>query len=275
MTVLPQEMLDFFCALIARETGIQYSAVNAYSLENRLRELAKTLGFADVVALWAEVKGRGLRDVEKSMILDLATNNETSFFRDAEVFSFFKEEIVAKASAASMPLRIWSAACSTGQEPYSLAMILAEAQRPIAYQILATDFSKRVLQQARSGVYSQLEVQRGLPAQLLIKYFEQVEGAGVTASTFKIKAILGQKISFHQLNLLDAWSDKGPFQIVFCRNVLIYQDVDNKKKVIARMADVLLPGGYLVLGGAESLLGLSERFESVLFGRACVYRLKS
>jgi len=272
------EIIKYFSSLIERETGIQYGPVNQHLLENRLRDLAKTLGFADVAMLWAEVQSRGLRGVERDTILDLATNNETSFFRDPEVFEFFKNVFVPQCTTPGRPIKIWCAACSTGQEPYSLAMTfdqLALAGMPRSYDLVATDISERVLKQAREGLYSQLEIQRGLAATLLLRYFEQTAVEGSSAPKFRVKPELKRSLSFQKLNLLEPWVNKGPFDIVFCRNVLIYQDVESKKKIISRLAGTLAPGGYLVLGGAESLLGLSSDFDMQLHGKACVYRLKA
>jgi chemotaxis protein methyltransferase CheR len=277
MAQLSSAMLTFFSDLIEKETGIQYNSVNGHLLQNRLQDLARVMGFADVDLFWREVASRGLRANEKAMVLDLATNNETSFFRDPEVFDFFKNEFVTKMTKAGVPLSIWCAAASTGQEPYSLAISMAQlkdAGVARTYSILATDISERVLEQAKQGLYSQLEVQRGLTAQLLIRYFTQDQLQDSPQPKFRVKPELSAHIKFSNQNLLDPWAHRGPFDIIFCRNVLIYQDVENKRKVIARLADVLVPGGYLVLGGAESLLGLSNDFEMQIYGKACVYKAK-
>jgi chemotaxis protein methyltransferase CheR len=277
MPILKNDMLTFFSNTIEKETGILYTEANAYLLESRLRELACTLGFAGVEAMWAEVGKRGLKPAEKDMILDLSTNNETSFFRDPEVFDFFRDEFIAKRTRADQKVHIWCAASSTGQEPYSLAMILDQLRERGAgrdYDILATDFSQRVLARCRDGTYSHLEVQRGLSAPLLIKYFEQVTSETSTIPKFRIKDQIKKHITFKHLNLLAPWPQFGPFNIIFCRNVLIYQDVQNKKQVISRMARLLAPDGYLILGGAESLIGLSDEFDMELHGKACVYRRK-
>ena len=278
MGIAEAEMLKYFSSLIEKETGIQYSEVNGHLLLNRLNDLAKFLGLEDAGALWADVRKNGLTPVAKAHALDLATNNETSFFRDVEVFDFFKTQFVPKATASAAGIRIWCAAISTGQEPYGLAMILSELRSAGIhrnYQILATDISDRVLQRAASGIYSQLEVQRGLPAPMLIKYFDQVTDASSNFPRFRIKSELSAHITFKLRNLLESWPVGESFDIVFCRNVLIYQNVENKKAVIARIAALLAPGGYLVLGGAESLLGLSDEFEIEQYGKACVYRVKS
>lgn len=278
MATLKNDMLTFFSDTIEKETGILYTESNSYLLESRLRELAGTLGYASADEMWLEVKKRGLKPAEKDMILDLSTNNETSFFRDPEVFDFFKNEFLAKRTERGQKVKIWCAASSTGQEPYTLAMIMdqpGELGSGRTYELLATDFSQRVLARCREGVYSQLEVQRGLPAPLLVKNFDQVTSENSVSPKFRIKDHLRKHITFSHLNLLGQWPALGPFNIIFCRNVLIYQDVQNKKQVISRMAKLLLPGGYLVLGGAESLIGLSEDFEMELHGKACVYRRKA
>lgn len=275
MSKIDPQTVVYFAQLIEKEIGIQYNSVNSHMLENRLLDLAKSLGFTDFESFWSDLKNRTLRPSEKEAILDIATNNETSFFRDVEIFDFFKNDFLP--NHTSSPLRVWCAASSTGQEPYSLAMVLAQlkdAGQPRRYEILATDFSERVLKQAQSGVYSQLEVQRGLSPAMLAKFFEPQPGEKSTSSRFKIKSELSSSITFKRLNLLDPWNHRDRFDIIFCRNVLIYQDVENKRKVIARLSSALVPGGYLVLGGAESLMGLSNDFEMQIFGKACVYKLK-
>jgi chemotaxis protein methyltransferase CheR len=275
MSKIDPQTVVYFAQLIEKEIGIQYNSVNSHMLENRLHDLAKSLGFSDFESFWSDLKNRTLRPSEKEAILDIATNNETSFFRDVEIFDFFENDFLPKQT--SSPLRVWCAASSTGQEPYSLAMVLAQlkdAGQARRYEILATDFSERVLKQAQSGLYSQLEVQRGLSPAMLARFFEPNPGEKPTSSRFKIKPELSSSITFKRLNLLDPWSHRDPFHIIFCRNVLIYQDVENKRKVIARLSSALTPGGYLVLGGAESLMGLSQDFEMQIFGKACVYKLK-
>ncbi|MCX6128271.1 MAG: protein-glutamate O-methyltransferase CheR, partial [Proteobacteria bacterium] len=219
----------------------------------------------------------GLNPAAKSQILDMATNNETSFFRDPEIFEFFKSQFILNSSNSKPSVRIWCAATSTGQEPYTLAIIMSQLKESGVnkpYQILATDISLRVLKQASEGIFSQLEIQRGLPASYILKYFDQVATENSSLPKYKAKQNLSAHMNFKRLNLLEDWPAMGNFDIVFCRNVLIYQNVENKKRVIARIADVLAPGGYLVLGGAESLLGLSTDFELEQHGKACVYKLK-
>lgn len=277
MSQLPADMLKYFSALIEKETGIQYQETNGHLLANRLSDLAKFMNLPDIQALWLQIKAEGLSADAKAVILDLATNNETSFFRDLEVFDFFRDQFVKK-SGSTRPLRIWCAATSTGQEPYSLALVMAQLRENGInkdYEIVCTDISDRVLKQAASGTFSQLEVGRGLPLELRNKYFDQQTVANSNMLVFKAKPEISRFMTFRKLNLLDAWPNLGTFDIVFCRNVLIYQNIENKKKVIARIASILSPEGYLVLGGAESLLGLSNDFAMEQHGKACVYKRKS
>jgi chemotaxis protein methyltransferase CheR len=279
MSTLNPVILNYFSSLIEKETGIQYSDVNAYQLHSRINDLAKFLNYTELELLWKDIQKNGLSPSAKSMILDMATNNETSFFRDPEVFEFFKTQFILKIMANNKnKIRIWCAASSTGQEPYTLAMIMSELKssginKP--YEIFATDISERVLKQASAGVFSQLEIQRGLTAQILLKYFDQISTESSNLPSYKAKPELSAFMSFKQLNLLNSWPNFGKFDIIFCRNVLIYQNIENKKYVISRFSKILNPGGYLVLGGAESLLGLSTEYEMEQYGKACVYKLKS
>ena len=278
MSGLNQSMLTYFSALIEKETGIQYNEVNAHHLNSRLNDLSKFLNFSDAELMWADVQKNGLKSAVKSLILDMATNNETSFFRDANVFEFFKTHFISKIMSAKDKVRIWCAATSTGQEPYTIALIMAELKQAgvnKSYEIVCTDISERVLKQAASGIYSQLEIQRGLPAPLLIKYFDQVTTESSQLPSYKAKSELSAHMSFSRLNLLEPFPSMEKFDIIFCRNVLIYQNVENKKNVISRFASVLNSGGYLVLGGAESLLGLSSDYLMEQYGNACVYKLKN
>ncbi len=270
------EQLRFFAQYIENETGIQYAEANYYQLEHRLRDISLQLGFGTLEKLWTEAR-KGIAGSFRNLLLDLATNNETSFFRDPGIFRAFEQVMVpsvANASLSGTPIRIWSAASSTGQEPYSLAMILAEmttqAKLKSPYSMLVTDFSERVLARTREGLYSQLEVQRGLPARLLVQHF-----SAAADSHWQANESLRRVMSFKKLNLIEPFGPIGEFDIIFCRNVLIYQSVENKKDVISRMARVLKPGGFLVLGAAESLLGLSQEFEQCQFETSMFFKLKA
>jgi len=272
-TPISKEVLKFFAAYIERELGIVYSDANFFQLESRLHQIAKLMNkkIEDVlVTNYNQIYG----DFKK-LLLDTATNNETSFFRDKAMFKSLVKNILpglCKDKAPGQPIRIWSAACSTGQEPYTLAMALNEElikENIPGFQILGTDFSETALNRARSGTYSQLEVQRGLPATHLVKYFSQVE------DKWKVNSLLQKNINFQAFNLLTKWSITGPFDLIFCRNVLIYQKIESRKDIINRLYDYLSPTGFLILGATESMMGLSDKFESVLFEGAAFNRKKS
>ncbi len=278
MDILNDDILKYFSTLIEKETGIRYYDTNMHQLNSRLHDLAKFLDYNDLELLWEDVKKNGLNAAAKSMILDMATNNETSFFRDPGLFDFFKSHFIPKAMANTNKIRIWCAATSTGQEPYTIAMIMAQLKLSginKSYEIFCTDISERVLKQASEGLYSQIEIQRGLPAPLMLKYFEQVSVESSSLPFFRVKPELSASMIFKRLNLLDSFSNIGTFDIIFCRNVLIYQSVENKKQVISRFSKILAPGGYLILGGAESLLGLSSEYDMELHDKTCVYKLKN
>ncbi|MBX9704334.1 MAG: protein-glutamate O-methyltransferase CheR, partial [Silvanigrellaceae bacterium] len=263
MIKISQEILLFFANYIQKELGIVYEEKNYYQLEHRLVEITKLLDFAHVEELWLEAK-KGISGSFKELLLDLATNNETSFFRDQSFFKNFKkhiENVFTNEKAFTKGLRIWSAACSSGQEPYSIAMLLSEIQG-LQFSILASDISQRVLKKAQSGQFSQLEVQRGLNALELIKYFNQNESQEAT-TLWTIKPYIKSFIRFEKRNLLDNWAGFDSFDFIFCRNVLIYQSIENRKKVIEKIYNSLVPGGCLIMGAGESLLGISNEFTLV------------
>jgi len=189
------------------------------------------------------------------------TTNETFFFRDKIPFDHMRETILpalTKARANRRTLRIWSAACSTGQEPYSIAMLLKETGQALAgwrTEIVATDLSQGVLEKSRSGLFSQFEVQRGLPIQLLVKYFTQV------GELWQLNADIRGMVQHRQLNLLQDFSHLGMFDVIFCRNVLIYFDQETKAAIFERLVRQLEPDGMLTLGAAESVVGITDAFK--------------
>lgn len=265
--------IAYFSQFIQKELGIVYSEFNRFQLQNRLEEVSRIVGAADPVALQKMAMEKMTPDL-KQLILDIATNNETSFFRDPKLFKAVEDSALHSiAGANGANFRIWSAACSNGQEPYSLAMILDQikdkSSLSTAPKILATDISSRVLEKAAKGRYSQLEIQRGLPAPLLIKYFKKDD-----ENFWTVSPALKAMVEFRKLNLLDSFSSLGQFDVIFCRNVLIYQNVENKIRILDKLTECLKPGGYLVLGAGESLIGLSENFETVKSNESIFYRLK-
>ena len=256
----PQDY-EHFCELLKARSGIDLGPDKAYLLESRLGSVAGTAGHASVAALL-----RALRTAPEEKVVEAAvdamTTNETFFFRDNTPFDALRKHVLPELakSRAGQPVRIWSAACSTGQEPYSLAMVLRE-EAPrypgLKVDILGSDLSERVLQKARSGVYSQFEIQRGLPIQLLMRYFEETTGG------FRAKPELREMVRWRRQNLLSSLKLMGQFDVVFLRNVLIYFDRATKARVLEEVASVTAPGGYLVLGAAETVLGLTTTYQSV------------
>lgn len=268
------EQIKFFANAIEKETGILYGETNYYQLEKRLETLLGMLGCKDMNELWDKAQ-KNFYQV-KQPLLDLATNNETSFFRDPKMYQglekFVLPQILAEKKNQSS-IRIWSAACSSGQEPYSIAMILQNllpALGPFSYEIFATDFSDRILDRVREGNYSQLEIQRGLPTNLLLKYFEKDD-----QNYWKVNSKIRQFFTFKKFNLLEPFIQFGTFDIIFCRNVLIYQNQEKKNDIIKRLIKSLRPKGYLIMGGAENLIGFSDQLNQVMFNGSVFYQVRS
>ncbi len=265
--------IAYFAKFIFDELGIVYAPVNHYQLESRLQEAAKLSGCATVDELHAKVR-LAMTPAVKLMLLDLSTNNETLFFRDPAVFQAIDTLVLKADPARRQPFRVWSAACSTGQETYSLSMLLNGASQRLPggrFEMVATDVSERVLKIAEAGVYNQLQVQRGLPAAMLVKHCQQVAG-GEAATLWRVKDDLRKGVAFRKLNLKDSFSAMGRFDLILCRNVMIYQSPEGKKDIVSRLRDCLEPGGFLVLGAAESLIGISDDFEMVRTEKATIYR---
>ena len=242
-------------------------------MESRLTPLAAQEGLASLHAL-VEAVGKGTNLALRAKVVDAMTTNETSFFRDMEPFNILKAHAmpdVMAARAAERRLNFWCGAASTGQEPYTVAMVLRENFPKLAtwdVSFLATDLSKTVLDKAKAGRFAQLEVNRGLPAALLIKYFDRKD------TCWEIKDSIRRMIRFEEMNLITPWPSWQPLDIVFLRNVLIYFEIDMKKSILAKVAARMRPGGYLFLGGAETTMNLEDRFERMPFDRAGCYRLK-
>ena len=255
------ESFDFVADLVRRRSGIVLEQGKEYLVEGRLQPLARAAAAADVDAYVRALRTTPrLGDLEA--VVDALTTIETSWFRDAEPFRALVEHVVPDLGGR---LRIWSAACSTGQEPYSIAMALADVAQPGGVRILGTDLSPSVLDRAREGRYSQLEINRGLPAAMLVRHFRRV------GADWEVDPVLRAQVSFAKHNLLEA-PPPGPFDVVFMRNVLIYFDLATKQEVLSRVQRVLTPGGYLVLGAAETTVGIDDSWERVPVGRGALYR---
>jgi chemotaxis protein methyltransferase CheR len=251
---------DYVRKLVKERSGLVLSAEKQYLVESRLLPVARRSGFAGLPELVQTLKEPHAEALVVEVVEAMMTN-ESFFFRDKLPFEHFRDTIMPAllaARAAQRRIRIWCAAASTGQEPYSLAMCLKELTRSVAgwrIDIVATDLSTEVLEKAKAGLYSQFEVQRGLPIQLLVKYFTQI------GETWQIAPEIRAMVAFRPLNLLRDFTHLGMFDAVFCRNVLIYFDQDTKVGVLERIARITERDGYLVLGAAETVVGLTDSFK--------------
>ena len=253
---------EYLRKLLKTRSGLVLSAEKHYLVESRLLPVARKSGLFNLTGLVARLKGPDSEPLITEVV-EAMTTNESLFFRDKVPFDHFCQTIMPQlieARAATRRIRIWCAAASTGQEPYTLAICLKEMGRDLRgwqIEMLGTDLSNEVLEKARSGIYSQFEVQRGLPVLLLIKYFAQV------GEMWQIAPEVRSMATFKQLNLLNPFGHLGTFDVVFCRNVLIYFDQETKKDVLDRLSGVTATDGYLVLGGAETVVGLTDAFRPV------------
>jgi chemotaxis protein methyltransferase CheR len=255
--VTPQDY-DFLRRLLKERSGLDLSADKQYLVESRLIPLARRAGLPGIAELVAKIKVGA--EALTSDVVEAMTTNETFFFRDKIPFDHLRETILpalVQARASRRSLRIWCAASSTGQEPYSIAMCVKEFAGLAGWrvEILATDLSQEVLEKSKAGLYSQFEVQRGLPIQMLVKYFTQV------GELWQLNADIRAMVQHRQLNLLQDFSHLGTFDVIFCRNVLIYFDLDTKIGIFERFSRMLEPDGVLALGAAESVVGISDAFK--------------
>lgn len=257
--------------LARRRAAVVLEPGKEYLVESRLASVAKDEGVAGLDEFVVRLRSAPENGPLHAKVLDALTTHETFFFRDHYPFEALKNTILPKLiqnRSVSKRLNVWCAACSTGQEPYSLAMLLKEHFPQLAswtVKIIATDLSTRVLDQARSGEYSQMEVNRGLPAQYLIKYFRQ-EG-----SVWKLKEDVRKSVEFLPLNLIQPWAPMPVFDFVFIRNVMIYFDVPTKRTILRNIRRYVASDGYLFLGTAETVINMDAGFVPVLFGKATAY----
>ena len=246
--------------VLKARSGLVIGPEKLYLLETRLAPILKCHGLRDLDALSARMRpGSPLeRDV-----VDAMTTNESLFFRDTKPFEALRRAVLPKLHAArpaGAKLRIWSAAASTGQEAYSIAMVVADLAAAMPgrqVEILGTDIAREPLERARKGLYTQFEIQRGLPMQMLVKHFGKEDGQ------WRVAQALRDMVSFKEWNLLSDLRALGRFDVVFCRNVLIYFDPPTKRRVLEALAKQMPADGVLFLGGAETVLGLTEAFKSV------------
>lgn len=268
--MMKPEDFDFVSRLIKSKSGLVLSEDKTYLLESRLMPIARKRGLKDLTALIGALRGGDRNLVEE--VVDAMTTNESFFFRDTKPFDQFRHVVLPhmiKERASKRSLRIWCAAASSGQEPYSLAMILDEFKSQLAgwrVEIIGTDISREILTKARAGLYSQFEVQRGLPIGLLVKYFQKKE------DQWQISADIRSKVQYKEFNLLEDFRPLGQFDVVYCRNVLIYFDQPTKSDVLARISALMPDDGFLFLGGAETVLGISDKFKPLARQRG-IYQL--
>jgi len=250
---------EYLRKLLKDQSGLDLSADKQYLIESRLVPLSRKAGLSGIPELVQKMKAGSASLI--AQVVEAMTTNETFFFRDKIPFDHFRQCIIPeilKARAARKSARIWCAAGSTGQEPYSLAMCLKEMESQLAgwrVEIIATDLSQEVLEKSKAGLYSQFEVQRGLPIQMLVKYFKQ------TGEFWQINPDIRAMVQHRQLNLLHDFSTLGTFDVIFCRNVLIYFDQDTKINIFNRLCRIMEPDGFLVLGAAETVVGLTDTFK--------------
>lgn len=256
------EDFAFLIGVIRDRSGLVLSEDKAYLLETRLKPVMQQHELADLESLVCKVRLNAKTPLVEDVV-DAMTTNETFFFRDQKPFDQFAGHVLPELIEArqnTKSLRIWCAACSTGQEPYSLAILLKEAGEKLSgwrTEIVATDLSAEAMSKAKVGLYSQFEVQRGLPVQHLVKYFKQVN------ETWQIDSAIRAMVSFRPLNLLEDFSKLGRFDVIFCRNVLIYFDRETKSQVLDRMRMIVADDGFLCLGGSETVLGITDNFKNI------------
>jgi chemotaxis protein methyltransferase CheR len=264
---------EYLRQFLAQHSAVMLDEGKGYLAESRLTPLAYREGMDSVQELLQQIRQTSFSGLHRK-VLDAMMNNETWFFRDHLPFEVLRQVILPELMAdrtAVRRLNIWSAACSSGQEAYSIAMMLAEEFKGMpgwTISITGTDLSSAILDRARSGRYSQLEVNRGLPAKYLAKYFNR-EGPD-----WVLSPDIRKKVEFRELNLCTAWSNLPKFDAVFFRNVLIYFEVEKKREIFKRLVSAMKPDGYLLLGAAETTYGLSDSFARISWDKTAYYRTK-
>jgi len=259
----------FVCDVVRAESAIVLNAGKEYLVESRLVPLAKAAGYADVDAYVADLQVRR-NPAAMRAVVEALTTNETSWFRDADPFNTLRTTVfpTLARNRPNRQLRVWSAACSSGQEAYSVSMVASETPAIAGFrlEVIGTDLSEEMVRRASTGEYSQLEVNRGLPATSLVRHFERA-GAG-----WRIHPSIREGVSFRTGNLTRPFPPMGRFDIVFLRNVLIYFDVQTKRDILRRIRDVMAPDGYLFLGAAEMTMGVDDNWDRIPSGRSSVYQ---
>ena len=260
-----------FRAFLEKNCGIVLGANKNYLIDSRLRKILRDNQIASLSELIRLITGYG-KDQLRQSVIDAMTTNETLWFRDRHPYEFFKDQLVPELSrSGDSNLRIWCAACSSGQEPYSLSICLEELRRTKPglrdMSILATDISRSILDQARNGIYDSLALNRGMSPDRLSQHFDSLD-----PKQWQVKANIKRRIEFRQYNLKDSFVSLGKFDVVFCRNVLIYFSAELQNEILRKIHGVLKPGGYLFLGGSETPRGLNELFSVRYYSPGVVYQ---
>ena len=262
---------EYLCKIVRDYAAIVIDADKDYLAEGRLAHVMAREGFSSIDEFLLQLEQQNFGQLHR-LVVDSMTNNETWFFRDFQPFEALKGRILPELMErrANKRITFWSAASSSGQEPYSLAMSLRENKALGGWStpILATDLSEAILERARAGIYSQMEVGRGLPAPLLAKYFTQ------DGLRWGLKPEIRKTVEFRPLNLVGPWPSLPAVDVLFLRNVLIYFERDTRRKIFEKIRTVLQPDGYLIMGAAETTMGVDESFERIPFGKTAYYRLR-
>jgi chemotaxis protein methyltransferase CheR len=261
---------DWVRQLVHRESAIVLAPGKEYLVEARLLPLARRMGLTDVDQYVDSVRSRPRPDDTRS-IVEALTTNETSWFRDGDPFTTLTSTVLPALLSARGPaerLQIWSAACSSGQEAYTVAMLLEDAMPHASARvsITATDISREMVERTRAGRFSQLEVNRGLPAPMLVRHFRRA------GSEWEVAPGLRRMVTARECNLAAPLPRMGPFDVVYLRNVLIYFDLPTKRAILRRVRELMRPDGWLFLGAAETTLGVDDSWSRVVLGRSSAYR---
>ena len=273
LNVSPEEYSEL-SNYLSTACGIELGDNKQYLVNSRLRTVVKKHGFNSIGDLLSSIKNDG-KAVLRQQLIDAMTTHETLWFRDQYPYEALKRMILPELARAHLPnIRIWSAACSSGQEPYSISMIIEEYRReypkhPLPdVQVVATDISPTILKSAREGIYDDIVMARGLTSDRRTKFFEELKGKA------QVKEFVRKQVTFYELNLISPHALPGKFHVIFCRNVLIYFSDKNKCIILERMANLMEKGGYLFLGGSESISRYTDRFEAARYYGGMVFRLK-
>ncbi|MEH1848035.1 MAG: protein-glutamate O-methyltransferase CheR [Nostoc sp.] len=263
---------EYLRELVHAHSAVVLFGDKTYLAELHLQPIAESAGFVSIADLVTYLRTQPFNSLHVQTIEALVTN-ETSFFRDRHPFEALKQYVLPeliKQRAIERSLNIWCAACSNGQEPYSIAILIYEHFPMLtnwSHKLIASDFSTKVLARAREGHYNQLEINRGLPKNIRDRYFQKLD------TNWRINERIRQMVDFRQLNLLQSWSSLPQFDVIFLRNVLIYFDIVTKKALLKKIKQQLRPDGYLFLGSGETTISLDESFKRVSFDKAICYQL--